>query len=43
MYKNLMEANKWTINQIDEMDAHFFFDMMDVEEQEKEVYLSDVW
>ncbi|RDW17637.1 hypothetical protein CWR48_14075 [Oceanobacillus arenosus] len=37
----------WTMSQIDDMDVHFFNDLMMAEEneqtQEKEVYLSDVW
>lgn len=37
----------WTMSQIDEMDVHFFNELMMVEDneqpQEKEEYLSDVW
>jgi len=39
-------APKWTLSQIDEMDVHFFSELMDLEEsppQEKDVYLGDVW
>jgi len=37
-----MQDNKWTTTQIDEMDVHFFFEMLESEEQE-EVYLSELW
>lgn len=43
LYRNLMVENKWTTTQIDEMDTHFFFEIMNDEPVEKEVYLSDVW
>lgn len=43
LYRKMMFDNKWTITQIDEMDVHFFFEMLDVEEKEKEVYLSEFW
>jgi hypothetical protein len=50
LYKQMMfpknpYAPKWTMAQIDEMDVHFFNDLMNTEEQmyEKEVYLSEVW
>lgn len=36
----------WTMSQIDEMDVHFFNDLLSEEstvQQDKEVYLSDVW
>ena len=36
----------WTMSQIDEMDVHFFNELMDLENQpvqEKEVYLSEIW
>lgn len=37
----------WTMSQIDEMDVHFFYEVMNVDEAqvvtEREVYLSDVW
>lgn len=39
-------APKWTLSEIDQLDVHFFYELMDTEEQsspEKEVYLSDVW
>lgn len=36
-----MVENKWTTTQIDEMDTHFFFEIMN--DKPKEVYLSDVW
>jgi len=48
MYKKLSIENKWTITEIDEMDAHFFFDVMETEDyetegQQEEKYLSDLW
>ncbi len=37
----------WTMSQIDEMDVHFFNELMELDEhkqdQEKEVYLSEIW
>lgn len=37
----------WTMSQIDEMDVHFFNALMELDEhkqdQEKEVYLSEIW
>ncbi len=38
----------WTMSQIDEMDVHFFYELILQDEdeqliQEKEAYLSDVW
>lgn len=39
-------APKWTMSQIDEMDVHFFYELMETEDitpQEQEVYLSEVW
>lgn len=53
LYKQMMfpkspYAPKWTMSQIDEMDVHFFNELMsemdEVETaQEREVYLSEVW
>ena len=50
LYKRLMfpsDKTGWTMSQIDEMDVHFFNDLMDLDEhgqeQEKEVYLSEIW
>ncbi len=36
-----MFENKWTTTQIDEMDADLLLNLLD--EEEEEVYLSDVW
>jgi hypothetical protein len=36
-------APKWTMSQVDEMDVHFFSDLLDNQSAEKEVYLSDIW
>lgn len=51
LYKSLMfpqnpHAPKWTMSQIDEMDVHFFSDLLEDNQNkpaEKEVYLSDIW
>lgn len=51
LYKILMfPADKtktgWTMSQIDEMDVHFFNELMDLVDEiipEKEVYLSEIW
>lgn len=54
MFPKNENAKKWTIAEIDQLDVHFFYELMDefdlLEElenqqvpQEKEVYLSDVW
>lgn len=45
MFPQQTHSPKWTMTEIDQMDVHFFYELMDGEEtpQEKEVYLSDVW
>lgn len=46
MFPKKTGAPKWTMNEIDQMDASFFSELMDTDEQtpqEKEIYLSDVW
>lgn len=50
LYKKLMfpqhpQAQKWTQTEIDQLDVHFFHELMDLDEQpqEREVYLSDMW
>ena len=54
MFPKNESAKKWTMAEIDQLDVHFFYELMDefdlLEEresqqvpQEKEVYLSDVW
>lgn len=52
-YKSLMfpadpNKKKWTLDEIDRLDAHFFFDVLEVEDlkpkvEERDVYLSDIW
>lgn len=49
-YKKLLLGNpyKWTLSEIDKMDVHFFYDVLETEdpepqEQDEEVYLSDIW
>lgn len=39
-------APKWTMTEIDQLDVHFFNELMKTEEikpQEQEVYLSSIW
>ena len=49
LYKTLMfpkspYATKWTMAEIDEMDVHFFYDLMDgTEETEVKRYINDVF
>lgn len=43
MYKDLMFKQGWTLNEIDQFDVHFFSEVMDTQEPEKEVYLSQIW
>lgn len=51
LYKSLMfpknpHAQRWTLDEIDQMDHLFFYELMEFEQdhpQEEEVYLSDVW
>jgi hypothetical protein len=50
-YRELMfpknpNARKWTLAEIDQLDVHFFFELLEtIDEQpkEKDVYLSDIW
>ena len=37
---------QWTMTEIDQLDVHFFYDLLDETDeqpQEEEVYLSDIW
>lgn len=48
LYKKLIFENpyKWTLSEIDNMDVHFFYELLETEEmqpQEEEVYLSEIW
>lgn len=55
MYKNMMfpsnpNAKAWSMTEIDNLDIHFFNELMKHEvseehkpKQEKDVYLSDIW
>lgn len=51
LYRNMMfpkepHAPKWTMTEIDQLDVHFFSELMEVVEdapREQEVYLSDIW
>jgi len=43
---SVISPNKWTMAEIDQLDVHFFYELMETESfkpQEEEVYLSDVW
>jgi len=40
------DAPKWTLTEVDQLDVHFFYELVETEEvkpQEKEVYLSSIW
>lgn len=55
LYKSMMfpkgNIQRWTMAEIDQLDVHFFYEIMDEFEQleelskepEKEVYLSEIW
>lgn len=55
MYKNMMfpqnrDAKSWAMSEIDNLDIHFFNELMehevsegDKQKKEKDVYLSDIW
>lgn len=51
LYKQMMfpsnpYVRQWTIAEIDQLDVHFFNELMseiDEQPQEKEVYLSEIW
>ncbi len=48
IYGQPVSRTGWTMSQIDEMDVHFFDDLMlldddELQPQEKEVYLSEIW
>lgn len=41
-----MDAPKLTMTEIDQMDASFFYELLDLEDaepQSEEVYLSEIW
>lgn len=46
MFPKNSNTRKWTLAEIDQLDVHFFFELLEtIEEQpkEKDVYLSDIW
>jgi len=46
MFPTNKDAPRWSMNEIDQMDAFFFMELMNHENegpQEEERYLSDVW
>ena len=46
MFPNDPNARKWTLAELDQLDVHFFFELIETEDtlpQERDVYLSDIW
>ena len=49
MFPSDETARQWSMKEVDEMDLHFFDELMDYKSEDKEkpqqqaVYLSDVW
>lgn len=48
MFPKNPHARQWTLAEIDQLDVHFFnelleFEPEDLPQQEEEVYLSDIW
>ena len=46
MFPKQPHAPKWTMTEIDQLDVHFFNELMEVDDyapQDQEVYLSDIW
>lgn len=43
MFPESPYAPKWTMAEIDQLDVHFFNELMGTEKYEPDVYLSDVW
>lgn len=46
MFPKEPHAPRWTMTEIDQLDVHFFYELMEVDDNaphEKEVYLGDVW
>jgi len=46
MFPKSKYARQWTLAEIDQLDVHFFNELMELEnepQQEEEVYLSDIW
>ncbi|HSH26090.1 MAG TPA: hypothetical protein VLA13_11240 [Massilibacterium sp.] len=46
MFPQSPNARQWTLDEIDSLDIHFFYELMneiEVQPQEKEVYLSEIW
>ena len=40
---SVFQAGKWTMAEIDQLDVHFFYDLMDNQEPQKKVYIDQVW
>jgi hypothetical protein len=45
MFPSSPYARKWTMVEIDSLDVHFFYDLLDANSQQSEErqYLSDIW
>jgi len=47
MFPKNPNARQWTLTEIDQLDVHFFYEVLNASEVEsekdEEVYLSDVW
>lgn len=41
LYKKLLK-NGWTLNQIDEMDIHFYLELFNEKEAEEQVYIDQL-
>lgn len=41
LYRKLLK-NGWTLNEIDEMDIHFFFDLYAEQEDDNKVYIDQI-
>lgn len=41
LYKKLLK-NGWTLNQIDEMDIHFYLELFNEKESEEQVYIDQL-
>ncbi len=43
MFPDNPHVRQWTLTEIDQLDVHFFYEVINFEEPEEEVYLSEVW
>jgi len=42
MYKDFIFKHGWKMHEIDQMDAHFFYELVDYQEERK-VYIDEIW